>query len=228
MNGDPGDWVFGPHRITVARHIVRRRGRMSRAEWVAAAQTLTPGAVRQAVAYRRTHCLPWLRPDADRAHRRAAAAEASAEPWRWDAAIRSLPSQRFMTLGVPTVNAVVRAYGAEPLQPFGEPAFLEAMASWGGPTGLANRTAAMRLLCGDLLPDAVLRRHSKASFNRQTFGPRTREFAERWSGRGVDESRVDVERLRAEWLTDRPDGRSLGLLQDAWLADGPPSEGRGG
>src|SRR5205823_12948843 len=47
-------------------------------------------------------------------------------------------------------------------------AFVHALACWGGRVGLPSRTAAMRLLCGDLLPPEVLRRRSKARSEEHT------------------------------------------------------------
>jgi asparagine synthase (glutamine-hydrolysing) len=63
----------------------------------------------------------------------------------------------------------------------------------------------------------VLSRRSKATFNHQFFGPATRAFADAWDGSGVDHDVVDADRLRQEWLADCPDGRTMGLLQEAWL-----------
>jgi asparagine synthase (glutamine-hydrolysing) len=216
--GEPGDWVLGAHRMTILRHVVQRRGRVGPREWRAAAEAAAPAALRRVAARRRTPDLPWLRPEAIEAHRRAAARDATADPLRWDNAVRSLRSRRFFTMGYPNITAVARAHGTERLDPLGSWRFLHAYAAWGGWRGLPSRTAATRLLCGDLLPEQVLRRRSKASFNRQSFGPATRAFARGWSGAGVDPQLVDADRLRSEWLAERPDGRTLGLLQEAWLA----------
>ncbi|MGY1779767.1 asparagine synthase-related protein [Geodermatophilus sp. SYSU D01036] len=218
IGGEPGDWVLGTHRMTYVRHLLRRRGRVGRRGWTAVAEALAPAPVRGALAARRTGSLPWLLPEAARRHRRAAARDAWDDPLSWDRAVRSLLRRRFATLGLPTVAAVVRAHGAEPLEPFGTQAFVDAFAAWGGRSGRPGRTDVMHLLFGDLLPAEVLGRQSKAGFNRQVFGAATRAFAESWTGAGVDHGVVDAERLREEWLADRPDGRSLGLLQEAWLA----------
>jgi asparagine synthase (glutamine-hydrolysing) len=218
VDGEPGDWVLGPHRMTYPHQLVRRRGRAGRADWRAAADSCAPAVLRRVLAAREVDVLPWLRDDVRRRQRHAEALDSGLEPLRWDAALRSLERWRWHGLGIPTVRAVVRAYGAQPLQPLGDPAFVHALACWGGRVGLPSRTAAMRLLCGDLLPPEVLRRRSKATFNTQVFGAATRAFAERWDGSGVDPQRVDAERLRAEWLSPVPDARTLGLLQDAWLA----------
>jgi len=214
--------------MTYVRHLLRHRGRVGRRGWVAVLEALAPARVRGAAAARRTGSPPWLLPDAARRHRLAAARDAGVDPLLWDRAVRSLLSRRFATLGLPTVAAVVRAHGAEPLEPFGTRAFIDAFAAWGGRLGRPSRTDVMRLIFGDLLPAQVLARQSKASFNRQVFGTATRAFAESWTGAEVDHAVVDAERLREEWLADRPDGRSLGLLQEAWLAAGATKRGGAG
>ena len=88
-----------------------------------------------------------------------------------------------------------------------------------------TRTAAMRSLFGDLLPDAILARRSKAYFNRAFMGEETRAFAQRWDGSGLDHDLVDPELLRAEWLSDFPSAISTPLLQAAWLGSTVEHEG---
>ena len=81
----------------------------------------------------------------------------------------------------------------------------------------------MRYLFGDLLPDAVLSRTTKASFNQTRWGSFEREYARNWSGEGIDPDLIDAEKLRAAWLSDDPPpGRRLpaarclaGQLEDA-------------
>jgi hypothetical protein len=76
----------------------------------------------------------------------------------------------------------------------------------------------MQALFSDVLPQAVLCRTTKASFNHAHAGAATREFARTWDGRGVDEELVDVERLRSVWLSDQPTMAAGVLLHSAWLA----------
>jgi asparagine synthase (glutamine-hydrolysing) len=75
----------------------------------------------------------------------------------------------------------------------------------------------MSALFGDLLPRAVMERPTKAVFNRAFLGALTREFARDWDGTGVDPALVDIDRLREEWLSERPSALSGALLQSAWL-----------
>jgi hypothetical protein len=76
----------------------------------------------------------------------------------------------------------------------------------------------MRILFGDLLPEKLLSRPSKAAFNAAVWGPGVRVFAADWGGEGVDERWVDAAALRREWLSERPDFGTALLLHAAWLA----------
>jgi hypothetical protein len=104
------------------------------------------------------------------------------------------------------------------VHPLLDSSFLAAVARGGGRLGFGDRTAAVRAVFGDLLPDAVLSRTTKAHYGEAFWGRDTREFAERWSGLGVDAALVDPAALKAEWLKPRPHEDSAMLLHLAWLA----------
>jgi asparagine synthase (glutamine-hydrolysing) len=77
----------------------------------------------------------------------------------------------------------------------------------------------MRLLFADLLPDSVLTRESKAVFNRAMLTDLARDFVRSWGGGGLNSDYVDVDALRAAWLSDWPPVQSFYLLQQAWLSE---------
>ncbi len=104
------------------------------------------------------------------------------------------------------------------LDPLSDPSFVASLARAGGRTGLGSRTAIMRALFGDLLPDVLISRGDKARFPFAYFRAPSREFARSWSGKGLDPELVDAERLRATWLELLPNGYSASVLQKAWLA----------
>ena len=60
--------------------------------------------------------------------------------------------------------------------------YLAALGRAGGRRGWGDRTETMRALFGDLLPDDVIARRSKATFSGPFFGPDTQAFARRWDG----------------------------------------------
>jgi hypothetical protein len=80
-----------------------------------------------------------------------------------------------------------------------------------------TRADAMRNLLGALLPDELLGRDTKSSFDGAFWGEPARAFAERWDGSGVDTALVDAGALRTEWLSEAPDPRSFTLAQAVWL-----------
>ena len=64
----------------------------------------------------------------------------------------------------------------------------------------------------------VLESKSRTTEENAVFTRRTREFARRWNGSGVDTDLVDPEALRDTWLSVDPHAPSMSLLQQAWLA----------
>jgi asparagine synthase (glutamine-hydrolysing) len=142
---------------------------------------------------------------------------AADEPLRFDRAVvvsahsKSLEvaSESFFRLGH---EADVRV-----AMPLLAPRFLAALARAGGANGWVDRSATVRALAGAALPDALHNRRDKARFSGRFFAGPTRTFAREWSGAGVDDTLVDPEALRHEWLSEEPDFRSAMLLQVAWL-----------
>jgi asparagine synthase (glutamine-hydrolysing) len=76
-----------------------------------------------------------------------------------------------------------------------------------------------------LLPDEVLVRRSKASFDGAFWHEDSRRLAAEWHGDGVDAELVNPAALAAEWRRERPDPRTLTLLQAVWLARNARSAG---
>lgn len=106
--------------------------------------------------------------------------------------------------------------------PFAHPRFVAALAAERDWRMFRDRTDAVRWLVGDLLPDQLTTRNTKASFNSAFFNRHARAFAAAWTGRGLDPSYVDPVALRRAWLEDDDaDARTYLLLQRAWLADNP-------
>ena len=137
----------------------------------------------------------------------------------WGTAIRHVAARRDVILPFRAMQRLAQASGHRVEAPLLDPGFVGALARAGGHGGWGGRTATMDALARDLLPANVVGRTSKAYFNRVFFGEESRAFAAAWSGRGLDETLVDPEALRREWLSEVPDFRTSLLLQSAWLAD---------
>lgn len=141
------------------------------------------------------------------------------QPVAWRAAIRHLSARRDVFLPLRAMHRIADASGHKLLAPLLDPGFVGSLARAGGLSGWGTRTATMDALAHDLLPAKLVKRNTKAYFNRVFFGDESRAFAAAWSGRGLDETLVDPEALRREWLSEIPDFRTGLLLQSAWLAD---------
>lgn len=164
--------------------------------------------------------MPWLRPEASEALRRCWTEASADEAVAWDDWVRrSWWHYRSRVVGRASLARVTGDVGAVAIHPLQDGRFLATIAAERGRAGFRNRTTAMRELFGDVLPPEALSRWSKAFFDDVFWGPYSREFARHWDGRGLDEDVVDVEALRRMWTGDAEvDGRSLLLLQAAWLA----------
>jgi asparagine synthase (glutamine-hydrolysing) len=183
---------------------------------------MTPQSIRER-AYRRSLrkqlTRSWLRPRAQEDFARALAADEAADPLNWRDSLRRLPRMRAWRLGFHNQDLVANLDGTAMLRPLQETGFLSALAQWAPRWGFRDRDTAMSELFGSLLPEAVVRRSTKAVFNRVVFGEHSRAFVERWTGRGVPADLVDAEMLRHFWIAPVPHALSLTLLQAAWLAD---------
>jgi asparagine synthase (glutamine-hydrolysing) len=217
VTGNFGDEVLGGHRAAVLRAAARRRGAgMGATDWRQVAACATPGRLRPLLY--QVDPTPWLRPGP----RAALVAETkrveAGRPLRWDRSVDWALASRAVAVGNRTRGRVAYGHDCRLVEPLGDPAFVAAIAAFGGPWGRLTRGMATRLLAGGLLPDALCGRKDKASFNTSRFGPVARAFAQDWDGRGVDVDLVDPVALRAAWLATSPPAATAMLLQQAWLS----------
>jgi asparagine synthase (glutamine-hydrolysing) len=220
LTGEGGDAVLGARRCTPLAVLLRR-------------PRLDPNLLRYSV----TAALPhrtrlrsarrvaqtsvqrrWLRPAAFERHVQLAAADAAGEPFGYGAATRAVVRRRSFATITHNHTAAAAHYGIGASDPLLDHRFVAALALAGGRTGYPGRTAAMQALFSDVLPQAVLRRTTKAAFNHVHAGAATRDFAQTWDGCGVDHDLVDAQRLRSVWLSDEPTMATGLLLHRAWLA----------
>jgi hypothetical protein len=160
----------------------------------------------------------WIRPDAWPDVARHLMSVWETEPRRWDERVAWWSRRRHLACIRWSMSLVASDHDVQVTHPLLDRSFLAALAHEGGATGFGDRTAAMHSLFGDVLPEAVLGRHSKAYFDGATWGTSTRRFVEQWDGQGVNASLIDAEILRLEWEKPMPLFTSAPLLQSAWLA----------
>ena len=142
------------------------------------------------------------------------------EPRACDARLDHVHRERLHTLARHGIELVAKSEEAQAVTPFLDARFLASLARFLGRRGVGGRTEVMRILAGDLLPEQLITRSTKAVFPEAYCNRHTREFVRAWAGEGVDDGLVDVQHLRA-LLGDGSDhwwlGRTAILLQSAWL-----------
>jgi asparagine synthase (glutamine-hydrolysing) len=177
---------------------------------------LAPRALRRRVLRRGAPHDDWLRPSAQAAVRRDWAAFAAGEPLRWGNHVRWCSHLRYLRLGLESLDLLAADHDARPVHPFTDVRFLSAFAE--SCPADADRAGALRAVVGALLPDEVLARPTKSTFDGVFFNTHSRAFAFAWAGEGADDELVDVARLRGHWRSRRPPGRTFTQLQQSWLA----------
>jgi asparagine synthase (glutamine-hydrolysing) len=223
LTGEGGDLLLSPHRAWAAANLLDRRGRAEPAAWRAAAAGLSPGPVRASRAAAHAVALrPWLTGEGAALARRRAAADASSEPLSWPAATRHIAGLRALGRGLATLTAVYARAGAGVAHPLLDGGFVTALAGAYDRRGPLSRGRVVTDLAGHLLPPDVAFRQSKSDFTRALLSPDLRALVHAWDGvSGVDRALVRPDRLRAEWLRDRPSALSLQLLLEVVAAMRP-------
>jgi len=222
VDGEGGDEVLGTaaHRIAPVESLVRsprplRRGRARRA-----LVALAPGPVRSRRVERRwaDAGLDWLRPGAFRELVLTPLAEEERrQPLSFAESVRRVPTRRTQIHMSANRRLQAIPFDVVVSSPLLDPIVVEAIARHGGRLGSGSRADVLRTVAGDLLPSALIDRRTKATFAEAYFGSHTKALAAAWSGEGVPHDLVDVDRLRTEWLGDRPAPMTWALVQAAWL-----------
>jgi len=220
LTGEGGDAVFGMQRVTPLT-VMRRRRRFDRLVVTESFKAVLPRPVRRGLIARRERSgqlRPWLRPRALQQHAKLVTADDAQQPLRYDRGTWFLNRRRFWSVMGTNQRETAAEFGLLTSDPLLDPGFLAALARRGGGWGFTGRTAVMRALFSDVLPNEVLARSTKAAFNRAVTGPGTLEFAESWDGTGVDPDLVDPDVLRTLWRSASPTMPTGMLLHSAWLA----------
>jgi hypothetical protein len=223
LSGFGGDELFASWRWRNHADALARRRRPTARDALRLAYAASPGTVRAWREGRRYGLvgLVWLRPEAARWASRLAAAARAEQPRSWSRWVDWFARRRSVCASQWSLSLLAADADTNLVHPLLDPGFLAALARSGGRFGLGDRTAAMRALFSEVLPEAVLSRPTKAEYGEAFWGHATREFAARWSGLGVDPELVDPAALKAEWLKPRPHEDSAMLLHAAWVIGQP-------
>jgi Asparagine synthase len=188
---------------------------------------LAPVAVKRAFIRRwLPDLLPWLQPAARREVEAWVAADAAAEPLRYERRLRRLlgsPQQQTGLQGLEALAADHDVFVAHPLHDAG---FFAALTGRLSGDSSRSRTDSMEALVGDVLPPDVLRRSTKSHFSEVVWGPASRALATSWDGDGLDPEVVDFDVLRQIWRSAEPDTQTITLLQSVWWTRARASAGR--
>jgi len=219
LTGLGGDELLGASQWGRLDAVVSRRARPAPRDLLRAGLALAPTSVRAARAARREDgtSFPWLVPAAERRVLAAWWRQSAGEPARWTRRFRWVQSVRYLRATVRSLELIGRKDDVVVAHPFTSSAFANALAQLPRGRRFHSRAEAMRSLFGQLLPEAVLARVSKASFDAAFFNRHSRAFVARWDGEGTDPDLVDRDRLRGIWQSESPDARSFLLLQHVWL-----------
>jgi asparagine synthetase B (glutamine-hydrolysing) len=156
----------------------------------------------------------WLQRAANDEAMRRSARLAAAYPLRFDRGLRFWLDDRYVGAIRHTRSLLAADHDVLIVDPFIEPAFVHRLADEGGFVGFRSRTEALRAVVGDLLPDALIERSTKATFGQPIFGVHFEAFRSQWRGDGVDEDLVDAPQLRSAWSAPHPDFRTALLVHD--------------
>jgi hypothetical protein len=222
LTGFGGDEVFSTWRWRYHADLLAGRRRPTPRDILRLAYAASPGVVRRRREHRRWRWgedLSWLRPEPTQIAAELVFAAHLEQPRSWPRWVDWLMRRRTLSAARWSLSQLAADVGAVLLHPLLDPAFLAAVAKTGGRLGFGDRTAAMRAIFAEALPDASLSLPTKANYDEAFWGCRSREFAARWGGGGVDGELVDPAALRREWLTPKPHGGSAMLLHAAWLSE---------
>ena len=219
LTGIGGDELYMAARRLHAAALVTRAVRPRPRDALSLALAFAPRHLRRAVITRRARLeVPWLRQQAKRRVIELLACEAAAEPRRLKERLAWWQQLRYLEVGAASLGLLARDTDTLILHPLQAPLFWNAVAAAWGPHGFADRTEGVRRLFGDLLPEAIVTRSSKTTFDKVFWTERARSFARGWDGSGVPLQWVDARALARHWAGSHPIVPSSFLLQAAWLA----------
>ncbi len=220
ITGLDGDTLFGGWRWRRVGDVLGRREPPRPRDAVTAAHRLAPRRVQHAVMRRLDPGTPlsWLTEEGQRLCLEQRIRNLRDQPRRFDRYVEWFAGCRHIQLVRRQLELFAEDAGARIVHPFLEPSFLSALAPWGGRHGRGGRTELLQALFGDLLPERVLTRATKARFDAAYLSSYTREFAAAWDGSAAGMELVDAGALRAELAQPLPVTGIGQLLQWMWLS----------
>jgi hypothetical protein len=224
VDGEGGDEMLGDMRVTPAARLLRREQPVDLRAAKRLARVVGPHFVRHRLegrTVRRAAARPWLQPDSQAWFLRTAAADEARRPLSYAEGLLDFLRRRAIQISFHNLDHMGTHLGVRYVHPLLDPGFARSLGAAGGRLGFSGRTAAMRAVFGDLLPEDVLARPTKVYFNDAYAHRHTREFVRGWDGSGLDTDLIDVDALREVWSDPVLHGGTFQLLHAAWLAGSP-------
>jgi asparagine synthase (glutamine-hydrolysing) len=216
IDGVDGDSVFSSSYFILLQTL-RGRRRPGRTAVRDLKFALKPASARRSEARRDGARLPWLTPHAQDEVVDRFAIDIASEPVSYAKRLPLFYRSRHLA-GLQASTAMLAAEADTVLvRPLIDRTFLAALAQQVGAFGFKGRTDMMHRLFGELLPEPLLNRKTKATFPNY-WGPGSRALAADWQGEGVDPDYVDHDALRRTWSAERIDHRTALLIKSIWLA----------
>jgi asparagine synthetase B (glutamine-hydrolysing) len=219
LSGIGGDEVFDRWRYEQLMEVLRRQRAPRPGDLRQAVACVAPEAIRRRLIERHTRQpMSWLTPEATRRARADRARSVASAPRKYDRGLSWLAGRRNVATAIRGIERIARGAGARVAYPFLDDRFMAAVARDGGVTGFGGRDGAWPRMFGDALPEQLVRRPDKATFDAVYFAGPCNDFADRWGGEGAPAGIVDPEGLRAIWRQPFHRLRTGLLVQALWLA----------
>ncbi|MCA1841452.1 MAG: hypothetical protein LC723_14205, partial [Actinobacteria bacterium] len=219
MTGLDGDGLFGSWRWRSHSAIRNRQRKPRPREIPGMVHAMMPAGMRAAIGHVNGKMdIHWLKEPFRSRLRKQWVDEVSREPSHWARWVEWFAGRRYLTLATSSLQRLASLSDTRVVHPFLSQRFLSSIAAKAAPGGFGNRTEAMKMLFGGVVPDEILERSSKARFVSSLWGPKTRQFIQDWDGSGIDVAVIDEQALREEWANTEPNFATSLLVQQAWLA----------
>ncbi|HWF72779.1 MAG TPA: asparagine synthase-related protein [Solirubrobacteraceae bacterium] len=225
LTGMGGDELFGAARALRPRALAAGMARPEARDALRIAFAFAPQALRRRVLARREPvAFPWLRPRGREAATAALAAWSAGEPRGLRDRLAWVMSSRYLEVATASLELTADDAGVLLAHPLLSAPFWAEVGHLAAPAGFRSRTDGVRRVFGEVLPEEICARQTKAHFNEAFWTERSRAFVRAWDGTGVRSEFLDAPALRAHWREERPAANSFTALQALWLASADPVE----
>ena len=160
----------------------------------------------------------WLQPETRERVRRSLLADQVLGPLAWNRALRRWCRTRQFQSHHVVLAALGLDYDVVVKHPFLDEEWLAVAGRTFGWAGPVDRQSTIGEHFGTLLPEALIARKDKATFDAPIFSDYTRDFVKSWDGGGLDPTMIDFPGFPRTLVHGGPDIRTQLLLQTAWAA----------